>query len=211
MVFPKVIVDRSAAMMRVWTTHLKIGSEYRKLVLSNAMACKDRTNCWSVAPLVCRDSLTMTLCPKQDKLDINVCLSHLMSNTKPSKQCQWEVSSQANTEVAQFDGGVLVSTTADKGEILVSQAGELVVHKNTEPSDHPYVLLANDGDYFHIAGQLYQLKQDTIKTGYDFKYNLTIPDTKDSLDGLITDGWIAEENIPQRKNVPWSPPDHYTW
>lgn len=211
MIFPRILMDRSAAMMRIHTTHMKTSKGYRKLKLPDAVACKSKDTCWEISPTTCRELLTLTLCPKVVRPDFNTCLNRLLSNTSPSSSCEWSLSKDPSMEVITFDGGVLVSATSTSGEIMITQGQELVVHAMLEPSDSPTVLTSLEGDYLHIGGQIYQLRQETIKTGYDININITLPEQRESLEGLSVEGWTDESHIEHLRSEPWVPPTHYTW
>lgn len=211
MIFPRILLDRSAAMMRAYTTHLKTSTGYRKLNLPSVMACRNKESCWEIVPSVCKEMLTLTLCPKQNKPSFNMCLHKIMVDKMPAQSCEWKLSVTTSTEVLQFGGGVLVSSTVDRGEIMINQGRELIVHKELEPSDEPRVLTSADGDYLHMDGQIYQLIQESMKTGYEINFNLTVPIQRESLEGMTVEGWIPESRVSLLKEKSWSPPNHYIW
>lgn len=212
MIFPRILMDRSAALMRVHTTHAAIDGGYRKLKLPDVVACKNRQDCWSISPTACKEMLTLTLCPKTTKIEFNSCIKNIMENKKrPSTSCEWKLSTDSKPEVVPFDGGVLISASTLKGEIMISQGKELVVHKNVDPSPVPTVLTLEDGDYLHIDGQIYQLSQETLTTGYEIVVNLTLPIQREHIGDLSVEGWVDESEIPQLRLAPWTPPHHYTW
>lgn len=211
MIFPRIILDRSAALMKIHTTHLPAKEGYRKLSLPDTVACKSPGNCWEISPTACREMLTLTLCPKQSRPDFNSCLYKIFHDSKPATSCEWKLASNPELEVLQFDGGVLISASTIGGEVMITQGKEVVVHKVIEPSLTPVVLTAEDGDFLHIGGQIYQLSQDTIKTGYDININFTMPTQQSELEGLDVEGWIEENRIEQLRSEPWAPPRHYTW
>ncbi|CAG4912195.1 unnamed protein product [Colias eurytheme] len=139
MIFPRILMDRSAALMRVHTTHASIPDGFRKLKLPDVVACKTRGDCWSISPTVCKEMLTLTLCPKTTKIEFNSCLKNIIESKKPTSSCEWRLSSKTKTEVIPFDGGVLISASDIGGEVMVSQGKELIVHKNIEPSPVPII------------------------------------------------------------------------
>lgn len=73
MIFPRILLDRSAALMRVYTTHTETPEGFRKLHLPDAVACKEKGSCWEISPIACKEMLTLTLCPKQTKPQYNAC------------------------------------------------------------------------------------------------------------------------------------------
>lgn len=211
MIFPRIILDRSASLMRIHTTYAKNGLEYRKLKVPDVVACKKESICWEISSSSCKEMLTLTLCPKQTKPKYNLCINKMLSSKVPTSSCEWSLTTRPELEVIQFDGGVLVSANNVTGEIMIHQAKELIVHKVLDPSDHPLVLTSLDGDYLHIGGQIYQLTQETLRTGYEIKLNFTIPHQHETLEGLDTEGWTDESRIPQLRDEPWAPPRHLTW
>lgn len=94
---------------------------------------------------------------------------------------------------------------------MINQGRELIVHRELDPSDEPRVLTSADGDYLHMGGQIYQLIQESMKTGYEINLNLTAPTQRESLEGMTVEGWIPESKVPLLKEKPWAPPDNYTW
>lgn len=211
MIFPRILMDRSAALMHVHTTHSTTQGGFRKLQLPDVVACKTRGDCWEISPTACRETLTLTLCPKTTKVEFNSCIEQIMENKKQATSCEWKLSSEPRTEVITFDGGVLISASTMKGEIMVTQGKELIVHKQVDPSPDPTILTSSDGDYLHIGGQIYQLSQETLKTGYEILINLTAPAQRETIEDLTVEGWVSESKVPQLRSIPWAPPDHYTW
>lgn len=140
MIFPRVLVDRSAALMRVFTTHTETKKGYKKLKLPDVVACKDKGNCWSISPTACKEMLTLTLCPKTTKIEFNLCLQHIMDDAMPATNCEWKLSTDVQTEIIPFDGGILISASDIQGEIMITQGKELIVHKQIEPSKTPTVV-----------------------------------------------------------------------
>lgn len=211
MIFPKIIPDRSAALMRVQTTYFSGNNSYFKLDLPDTMACKNKTACWVVNSPTCRQTLSLMLCQKRPHMVQNPCIHQILTEDKPSTQCDWLVASAPEPEVLQFEGGVMLSSTKLAGEVLVLQNDELISHGPVSPSESPQVLSAEDGDYLQYNGQLFQLRTTSMQVGYEIRGNITLPVLHENLGSLQVEGWVSEEKIPILKEEPWVPPRHYTW
>lgn len=197
--------------MKIQTTFLKQNNTYMKLKLPEVVACRNKTVCWEIAPTSCRDTLSLTLCQKRPHLTLNTCIGAIMDKKGSTASCTWMLAKSPEAEVVQFEGGLMLCSTQDTGELFIFRDEDLISKGLIGPSELPSIITPDQGDYLQFKGQLYQIKLSTIQVGYEIRVNMTLPSIDENLSGLTADGWVPVDKVPQLRDAPWAPPHHYTW